>query len=171
MLIILFSLLYGYLSFQVAYYGEMLTYLGMTMPMAAASLIAWLRHPFQGSHAQVEVNSHLSGTVRGGIGGLTLLVTVVFFFVLRFFHTANLLPSTFSVTTSFLAVCLTFYRSPCFALAYAGNDAVLLVLWGMAAMEDRRSLSLFACFLAFLVNDIYGFFSWRKMQQQQKSRN
>ena len=43
-LMILFSLLYGWISWTFSYYGEMITYLGMTMPMAAWSLIAWLRH-------------------------------------------------------------------------------------------------------------------------------
>lgn len=31
---IIFSLLYGVISFSFSYYGEMITYLGMTMPMA-----------------------------------------------------------------------------------------------------------------------------------------
>jgi len=33
-LMIIFSLLYGVISYTFAYYGEMITYLGMTMPMA-----------------------------------------------------------------------------------------------------------------------------------------
>lgn len=33
-LMVLFSLLYGIISYAFAYYGEMITYLGMTMPMA-----------------------------------------------------------------------------------------------------------------------------------------
>lgn len=37
---ILFSLLYGIISFTFSYYGEMLTYVGMTMPMAVFALIS-----------------------------------------------------------------------------------------------------------------------------------
>ena len=33
-LMVIFSLLYGIISYTFAYYGEMITYLGMTMPMA-----------------------------------------------------------------------------------------------------------------------------------------
>ena len=33
-LIIVFSILYGIISWQFRYWGEMITYLGMTMPMA-----------------------------------------------------------------------------------------------------------------------------------------
>ena len=42
-LMIIFSLLYGMISYTFAYYGEMITYLGMTAPMALFALITWLR--------------------------------------------------------------------------------------------------------------------------------
>ena len=45
LLTVVFSVLYGMLSFRQAYYGEMITYLGMTAPMAVYALAEWLRHP------------------------------------------------------------------------------------------------------------------------------
>ena len=95
------------------------------------------------------------------------MVTLIFFFILRAFDTKNILPSTISVTTSFLAVYLTFRRSPFYAIGYAANDIVLLVLWTLAAMENISYLSMIVCFAAFLANDIYGFISWRKMAKRQ----
>lgn len=53
LLMVLFSLLYGVISYSFHYYGEMITYLGMTAPMALFALIAWLRHPFKGNRSQV----------------------------------------------------------------------------------------------------------------------
>ncbi len=47
-LTIVLSLLYGDISLSFAYYGEMITYVGMTAPMACASLVSWLKHPFFG---------------------------------------------------------------------------------------------------------------------------
>lgn len=41
-LMIVFSLLYGVISYTCAYYGEMITYLGMTAPMALFALISFL---------------------------------------------------------------------------------------------------------------------------------
>ncbi len=52
-----FSLLYGIISYDFSYYGEMLTYVGMTMPMAVFALISWLRHPYKGKKSEVKVNS------------------------------------------------------------------------------------------------------------------
>ena len=165
-LMVIFSLLYGIISYIFAYYGEMITYLGMTMPMAVFALISWLRNPFNGNKAEVKVNSiTLKETVFMWL--LTVLITAIFYFVLKFFNTANIVPSTLSVTTSFLAVYLTFRRSPYFAIAYATNDIVLIILWILASFSDIRYISVVVCFVAFLFNDIYGFISWKKMKIRQ----
>ena len=165
-LMVVFSLLYGVISYSFSYFGEMITYLGMTGPMALFALIAWLRNPYQGNRAEVAVN-RLKKRELVLMYALTVLVTVGFYFILDYFHTANMIPSTLSVTTSFIAVYLTFRRSPYFALAYAANDVVLILLWTMAALEDISYLSVIICFVMFLVNDLYGFVSWKRMEKRQ----
>lgn len=166
LLMIAFSILYGAISYTFEYYGEMITYLGMSMPMAAFSLVSWLRNPYKGNKSEVEV-----GTLKKYeyllIFFLTAFVTVVFYFILKVFGTSNLIPSTVSVTTSFLAVYLTFRRNPYFAFAYALNDVVLIVLWVLAAMTNISHVSVIICFVVFLVNDIYGFVSWQRMKKRQ----
>lgn len=165
-LMILFSLLYGVISYTFSYFGEMITYLGMTGPMALFALISWLRNPYNGNHAEVAVNQ-LENKELAFLYVLTALVTFGFYFILDHFNTANMIPSTLSVTTSFIAVYLTFRRSPYFALAYAANDVVLIVLWTLAAVEDISYLSVIICFVMFLVNDLYGFVSWKRMEKRQ----
>lgn len=167
-LMVIFSILYGIISFSFAYYGEMITYLGMTGPMALFALISWLRNPYKGKKSEVAVNRiGCKETVFMLI--LAVVVTVIFYFILSFFNTANILPSTLSVTTSFIAVYLTFRRNPYFALAYAANDIVLIILWIMAALTDISYISVIICFVVFLVNDIYGFLSWLRMEKRQNS--
>jgi len=165
-LMIVFSLLYGLISYTFSYFGEMVTYLGMTAPMALFALISWLRNPFRGNRAEVAVNQIRKREMYGALA-LTILVTFGFYFILDHFETANIIPSTLSVATSFIAVYLTFRRSPYFALAYAANDAVLILLWTLAAMEDIQYLSVIICFVMFLINDLYGFLSWKRMEQRQ----
>ncbi|WP_156036803.1 nicotinamide riboside transporter PnuC [Ruminococcus sp. HUN007] len=165
-LMIAFSLLYGIISYSFSYYGEMITYIGMTMPMAVIALISWLKNPFNGKKSEVKVGN-ISRNETVLMLFLTAAVTVLFYFILRHFHTANLIPSTLSVTTSFIAVYLTFRRIPLFAIAYAANDIVLIVLWTLASIKDIHYLSVLTCFAVFLVNDIYGFVSWRRMKKRQ----
>lgn len=167
-LMVLFSLMYGVISWRFRYYGEMITYLGMTMPMAVAALVSWLRNPFRGNMAEVKVN-RLSTPETVFALALSLLVSVVFYFILDYFRTPNLLLSTLSVYTSFLAAYLTFRRSPWFTVAYAANDVVLIALWILASRSDISFLSVVVCFVAFLFNDLYGFISWRRMQWRQES--
>ena len=166
LLMIIFSLLYGIISYTFSYYGEMITYLGMTMPMAVFALISWLKNPFNGNKAEVKVNS-ITTKETIFMWLITVVITTIFYFILKIFNTANLIPSTLSVTTSFLAVYLTFRRSPYFAVAYATNDMVLVVLWTLASLSNVRYISVVVCFVSFLFNDIYGFISWKKIKRKQ----
>lgn len=164
-LVVVFSVFYGIISFWFRYYGEVITYLCMTAPIATASAVAWFRHPFQETK-EVEVH-RLTKRQWGVMLALAAAVTAVFYVILGALGTANLLFSTFSVTTSFVAAWLTMMRSPLYAVGYAANDLILIVLWVLAALEDLSSLPMVACFLAFFLNDFYGFVNWRRMERRQ----
>lgn len=166
-LVVVFSAFYGIISFFFSYYGEMITYLGMSLPIAVVSIITWVRNPYGDS-----------GRVRVGrmtpIGVLIMLlstsgVTVAFYFILRALGAANLLVSTLSVATSFLAAYLTAMRNPFYAVAYSLNDIVLIVLWILASVENIAYLPMVMCFVMFLVNDIYGFINWMRMKSAQRN--
>ncbi len=167
-LTIIFSLLYGYISFELAYYGEMITYLCMTAPAAFAAMIAWIKNPYKENKSEVAVGIiTLKKFLR--IILLSVAVTVLFYFILKYFNTAYLPLSTLSVTTSFIAVALTYYRSEFYALAYAVNDLVLITLWSFASIQNLSYLTMIICFVLFLVNDIYAYCNWRKMKVRQQN--
>lgn len=165
LLTIVFAIFYGIISYGSRYYGEMVTYLGMTAPTAAAALIAWLRHPYRDT-AEVEVSA-LSFQQIVIMLCLAASVTAAFYFILGALGNASLLVSTVSVTTSFLASYLTVCRSPYYALAYAANDIVLIVLWVQASVIDISNVSMMVCFAMFFANDMYGFVNWRRMMRRQ----
>ena len=166
-LTVVFSLFYGVISFNFRYYGEMITYLGMTAPIALMSVISWLKHPFKDS-SEVEVQ-HLNKKQIRSIVVMTIAVTFVFYFILKFFNTVNLVISTISIATSFSASYLTFLRSPYYALAYSANDVVLITMWILATAADLSYLPMVFCFLMFLFNDIYGYYNWVKMRNKQQA--
>lgn len=168
-LMVVFSILYGIISYTYSYYGEMITYLGMSAPMAVFALIVWLKNPYEEKNAEVAVNQ-ISGKEQVLMWGLNIVVTLVFYFILSALGTANIIPSTVSVTTSFAAVYLTARRSPYFALAYAANDIVLIVLWILASIEKPSYISVVVCFAAFFVNDIYGFINWKRIEKRQRKK-
>lgn len=167
-LMIIFSLLYGIISFGCAYYGEMMTYLGMNAPMSIVALISWIKNPY-GDSKEVKVN-HIKSPEVILMLIIGAFVTVIFYFILKFFHTSNLIVSTLSVLTSFVAVYLMFRRSAFFSVVYALNDIILVILWGLASLNDLSYVSVTVCFLMFLVNDIYAFISWNRMEKRQNQQ-
>lgn len=167
-LTIAFSLLYALISWQSQYYGEMITYLGMTTPSAVAALILWIKHPYQQGKPQVLV-SRMTPKKLVITLVLAAAVTFLFYFILKFFNTAQLIISTISVATSFMASALMILRSPLYAIAYAANDIVLIFLWIFASINEISNLPMVFCFVTFFANDIYGFVSWRRIRKAQSS--
>ena len=165
-LTIVFAVFYGVISWGFRYYGEVITYLCMTAPMALLALITWLRNPYKDS-AEVAVH-RLKGRQWAVLLLLTAIVTFFFYFILRAMGNAALVISTISITTSFLASALTAMRSPYYALAYAANDVVLIILWVIATLADPSSVPMVACFIMFFLNDMYGFINWRRMEKCQQ---
>ena len=145
--IIAFALLYGIVSFKAKYYGEAITYVGMSLPMAVVSTVSWLKHPHKDSD-RVEV-ANMTAKKLALIMVATVFVTTVFFFVLKALGNASIYISTLSIATSFIAASFTFLRSPYYAAAYAVNDVVLIVLWSIASFKEISNLSLVFCFIMF----------------------
>lgn len=161
LLTVLFSILYAITSYKFRYWGEMITYLGMTLPSAVFSAVSWFRHPYKKGEVKIAAMTPLK-TVCMIV--LTAIATAVFHFIMAALDTPNLFMSTVSITTSFLASYLTFVRNSYYAVAYAANDVVLIVLWILASITDISYLPMIFCFATFFVNDIYGFISWKKRE-------
>ena len=164
-LTIVFSIIYGIISFSFKYYGELITYVCLTGPAAIASLISWLKN-LNGEKLEVKVNE-LKYKEYIFLFFLSSIVSIVFYFILNALNTNNLLLSTFSVFTSFTASYLTFRRSRFYALGYIANDIVLIVLWTLASFSSKEYISVVICFIFFLINDLYGFINWNKLYKNQ----
>ncbi|MBR2635727.1 MAG: nicotinamide mononucleotide transporter [Oscillospiraceae bacterium] len=161
-LMVIFSLCYGAISLLFRYYGEAITYVGMTMPMALLAVFSWMRHTGTDSRSVIIHRLTRGQWILGWI--LTAAVTAVFYFILKGLGNASLFFSTLSIATSFIAAYLSYFRSPYSCLGYAANDVVLIVLWLLAAAQDPSCTAMIVCFSVFLLNDLYGFFSWKKRE-------
>ena len=165
-IIVVFSLLYAIVSYENQYYGELATYVFMTLPSSVVAIITWMKNPSKKGKSEVRI-AHLTKKKLLIVSLLSLLVTFIFYFILKYFNTANLIISTISVTTSFFSSSLTILRSPYHSIGYCFNDVILIVLWILASFNDISYLPMVFCFLTFLANDIYTFISWRKIQKEQ----
>lgn len=167
-LIVVFSILYGIISWRFRYWGEMITYVGMCMPMAIWSTITWIRNPSEENENEVAIQrlnrKHFVILIFSCVA-----VAGVFYFILKVLNTPNLILSTISIATSFLAAALTMLRSSFYALGYASNDLVLIVLWVLASLGNPVYIPVVVNFLIFFFNDMYGFVSWKKRELEQSS--
>ena len=163
-LTVVFAIFYAIVSFKFRYWGEMITYLGMTAPIAVGAVVTWVKNPYQKGEVKVR---HTNPKLWSLLTLAAAVVTVCFYFILKNFNTPNLIVSTISITTSFMAASLTMLRSSYYALFYAGNDVVLIALWVLATMTDISYLPMVLCFVMFLVNDLYGFINWERMKKKQ----
>lgn len=163
---IIFSILYGVISFRFHYWGEMITYLGMTMPMAIWSTITWIKNPLQENGSEVEIQT-LNQKHVIGLTGCGIVVTAIFYLIFARLDTPNIVVSTISIITSFFSTSLTMLRSSYYAIGYAANDLVLIVLWVLASMENPGYIPVVVNFVIFFLNDMYGFVSWKKRELQQ----
>lgn len=166
-IMVVFCSMYAYTSYCFKYYGEMMTYLLMSLPISFMSIFTWLKNPYKKGENVVKIY-RLSVKEVVFMFIISFFVTFVFYFILKFLNTPNLAVSTLSVTTSFIAAYLLLRRSSYYAIAYALNDVVLIVLWVLASLQDRTYLSVVFCFAMFLFNDLNGFFSWKIREKQQK---
>lgn len=161
-LMVVFSILYGLISWQFRYWGEMITYIGMTMPMAVWSTITWIKNPSEsGQEVAIQklTRKHVAGIAAAGV-----IVTAVFYMILKALDTPNIIFSTISITTSFLAASLTMLRSSYYALGYASNDIILIIMWVLASIENPAYIPVVVNFIIFFFNDMYGFVSWKRRE-------
>lgn len=92
-LTVVFSIVYGIISYTYQYYGEMITYLGMTLPIVLISVFVWLKN-MSNKNFEVKVN-HIAFAEYVFMIILSVGVTVAFYFILKALNTSNLIISTF----------------------------------------------------------------------------
>ena len=162
-----FTGFYGAVSAINGFYGEVISAFAITLPLSILSIVAWIRHPFP-ENGEVEVGGRIPKKQILLLLVLTPLIAVSFFFILRSLGTVNAEIGTVSVALNVAAAIMKIARNPFFPLVYGINDLVLITLWALASLSDPSNLPMIACFLGFLVSDLYAWISWIRMKARQK---
>lgn len=131
------------------------------MPLHITTIISWLKNKSNKDSNVVSVNK-LNRKEYMVLGLVTVLVTFMFFYILKLLDTNELMISTIS-----LASYLMLRRSSNYASAFVINDVISITLWGIACVNDIALLPMVVTFSVFFVNDIYGFISWKKREKVQ----
>ena len=165
---LLITILYSIVSFKNKYYGEVLIYTLLMLPMYVIGIITWINHKNEKTNS-VEINS-IKKKEWIIVSFVFALVFVGIYYLLKVFNTNELIVSTISVLASLFAVYLQIRRSKYSFSFYIVNDIILMFLWGIPVA--RGSFILFPMLLnptINLINDTYGFYNWKKTEKVQKT--
>ena len=160
---------YIFLAWRNSYYGEVIIYLVLMIPLYVYGTIHWLGHRDKVGNT-VIVRKSLPKSEWVVI--CVCLVGLGFgtYFLLGFFNTAQMIASTISVVLTVLAVYLLARRIKCNQIVFLVNDFELGFLWLLAISAGDLSLIPFVVMCAFfVVYDIYGFFQWTRLEKKQIS--
>lgn len=166
---LLFSTFYAITSLNYTYYGEAIIYFAFMIPIGIASGIIWIINRFKGTAEVSIVSTKKIDFIIGPI--ISSILTFALFWLLRYLGTQNIVTSTISLFTSFLALYFQLKRSKYGEIFFAANDVVLITLWTLATIDDISFMPIVVCFIFLLVNDIYGFFNWSKIKKKQDESN
>lgn len=163
---ILDCIIYSYVSYTNQYYGEVIFYILIMLPMAIIGIISWITHKNEKTDT-VEVNE-----IKLKEWIMLIFASVVAFIglynLLKYFNTNELLVSTFSMIASLLATYLLVRRSKHCFIFYILNDIILIVLWGLPIISgDLELIPMIIAPFVLLINDTYGSFNWNKIEREQ----
>lgn len=163
---LLIVVLYSIVSFRNGYYGEVIIYSCIMLPMYIIGIISWVRHQNKDTNT-VEVNKI---KIKEWI--IVLVVSIICFigiyFLLRAFNTNQLFISSLSVIDSLFAIYLGVRRSKYSFYFYVVNDFILILLWGIPVVTGTIILiPMVFNPLINLINDLYGIYNWKKLEKVQ----
>ena len=165
---LLITILYSIVSFKNKYYGEVLIYALVMLPMYIIGIFTWINHKNEKTNS-VEINS-IEKKEWVIVSIVFALVFVGIYYLLKAFNTNELVVSTISVLASLFAVYLQIRRSKYSFSFYMVNDIILMFLWGIPVI--RGSYILFPMLLNPIINfinDMYGFYNWKKTEKIQNN--
>ncbi len=165
---LLITILYSIVSYKNKYYGEVLIYALLMLPMYVIGIISWISHKNEKTNS-VEINS-IKRKEWVIVSFIFVGVFVGIYYLLKVFNTNELIVSTISVLASLFAVYLQIRRSKYSFGFYLINDIILMFLWGIPVLHGNYILvpMLLNPTINF-INDAYGFYNWKMTEKIQKN--
>lgn len=153
--------IYSIISYQNKYYGEVLIYIFIMLPLFISGIISWLKNI--NNDTNIVKENELSKREWIILTSISLVLFIGLYYLLKYFNTKELFISTLSMVTSLFATYLVARRSKYGFLFYIGNDIILFILWGLPVIQGNLLLiPMLINPLINLINDTYGWISWNR---------
>ena len=164
---VIITILYSIVSFRNKFYGEVIIYIVLMLPMYIICIISWARHQNKKTNT-VDVNK-IDSKECFLVFITSVVVFIGIYFLLKSFNTNELIVSTISVVASLFAVYLQIRRSRFSFYFYIINDLILIVLWGIPViLGNLLILPMVFNPIINLINDSYGVYNWKRLEKEQR---
>lgn len=160
---VVLAILYSYMSYNNRYYGEVIIYACMLLPMYVVGIYTWTKNKDKSTENVKQNDISMKEWI------ILLIVNVVLFvglyFLLKYFNTSQLLVSTLSMNINLSATYLLVRRCKYSFVFYLLNAFILLFLWGLPVLDgDYKLLPMVFDALLLIANNIYGTIKWMKQK-------
>ncbi len=161
------AFLYSFVSFKNKFYGEVIIYMCIMLPMYLIGILSWIKHQSKKTNTIQINNIKLKEWIIISI--ICIIAFIGIYWLLKIFDTKELFISSLSVVSSLFAIYLGIRRSKYSFYFYIMNDFILIMLWGLPVLSGTVSLipMVFNPIINF-INDSYGIYNWNKLEKIQK---
>ncbi|MEI6731091.1 MAG: nicotinamide riboside transporter PnuC [archaeon] len=159
---------YSYVAYGSAYYGDVMLNMLYFLPMTFVGIYYWKKNTVQKKKKEKLLVKHLAWKEKFVWFAGSLAVVFLYGLFLKWLN--GTLPFVDSVTTVFsiVATILLTKRMTDQWFYWILVDVWSIVMWLYIFMRDGNEVSMLVMWTAFLVNAVYGYYNWRKMEARRK---
>lgn len=153
--------LYSIVSFKNKYYGEVIIYITVMLPLYISGIISWTKNSNKETKTVNKNEIHKKEWIY--LIFINIIIFICLYYILKYFNTNQLIVSTISMVTSLTATYLIVRRNKYSFIFYLLNDIILLLLWGIPVIQGNfKLLPILIDSIVLFINDSYGWKNWNK---------
>jgi len=161
---------YAYIAYQNKYYGDFMLNAYFYFPMQFIGLYYWIKNRDK-TKTKDDIKVNIL-SLKEKIIWLAVSVIATIDYGVYLKYIGGTLPFVDSTTTilSVVATILMTKRVSEQWLLWIVIDVISIYMWVYRLMQGSSDISMIVMWTAFLVNAIYGYYNWKKLEKEVKSR-
>lgn len=163
-------MLYAYIAFNSKYYGEVMLNILYFLPMQIIGIYYWKKNTNrQKTKDDVRVK-HLKPNEKLLWAILSILGVYLYGLILQYLGGNLPFIDSSSTVLSVIAMILMVKRVSEQWILWIIIDIVSIYMWFHVLLEGGNDISMLVMWTAYLVNAIYGYYNWKKMEKKQNGK-
>ncbi|MBR9705788.1 nicotinamide mononucleotide transporter [Candidatus Pacearchaeota archaeon] len=160
-------LTYSYVAYQSAYYGDVMLNMLYFLPMTFFGIYFWSKNMNKKQNKNVKVKSQ-TWKQRITWFSIAIVALLVYGLILKIIN--GTLPFIDSATTIFsiIAAIMLNKRLTEQWIYWIIVDILSVIMWLYIFMRGETDISMLVMWSAYLVNAVYGYYNWKKLEKRQR---